>query len=287
MQPLADIEAKMQALKAEGLTTKAKRTQYNQLKRTFAKTYASAKERVMAFEQHNQKYLVLLRSTNGFYKMFEHSALFYAEDLAPKMNLTATLQLDSDFSNKSEIGSISIHNLDKLTTPLKKLKITPAKTKDASGNYLLYQLPWEYSSEQIEKMIAAGELRLQRFNHLVMVDNAIPVLFLQLEELHRALFQNVRRMAGPVEREAYGLPTLAIMNELECRYLDFANGRLEAEDFFQGVQQQLDTIKYRVKIINDLKIWEVRVTARIGEILMKLVEIVESECKFRGVKLGS
>lgn len=231
MKSLFSIETEMQELKAAGLTTKAKRTQYNQLKSLFSKTYSSAKERVMEFEKDNRSYLVLLRSTNGFYKMFEHSALFYVQDLAPKLNLAANLQLDTDFAVKSELGFVPIREPKKLIKPLSKLKITQAPVKDESGNFLLFKLPWEFDDKQITKMIDAGQLRLQHFNHLVMVDNVIPVLFLRLEELHLALYQNVRRMSGPMEREAYGLPLLTLATELQCLYFEFSNGKLKTRNF--------------------------------------------------------
>ena len=283
MESLIEIETKKQELKKSGLTTKFKQKQYDQLGERYKRAYRLAKERIMDFEPKNRQYLVLLRSTNGFFKMFEYSALFYALDLAPKMSMTVTLQDDSDFVTKSRIGAVSLRDPEKLIAPLKKLNITQVHIKDESGNFIVFKLPWQYDNKQIDMLIDKSEERMRRFNQLVMVDNAIPVLFLRLGELHSALLDNVRKMPGPVEREGYGFILLTLATELQCFYLAFANGKIDVVEFFEATKKRLDGIKYRTKVIADLGIWKPKVIARIGDILIDIANILDSERKSRKI----
>lgn len=284
MEPLAEIEAQQKKLKADGLKTKADQKRYRELVEQFKKVYRMAKKRAMDFEQNNRQYLVLVRSDNGYFKMFEYSALFYAYSLAPQMNISAVLREDTDYFSKSKIGSVSIKEPENLTTPFEKLNIVPISTKDDSGNLLVFKMPWVYDDAEVKQLLAKASEKLQRFNRLVMTDNTIPVLFLQLTALHKTLYENVCSMSGPVSRESYGIPMLKMAAEMQCLYLEYANGKIHDQDFFDPCKKWLNSIKYRVKIVSELKIWKPDQVARIADSLIEVSNILDSEQKSRAKK---
>lgn len=53
------------------------------------------------------------------------------------------------------------------------------------------------------------------------------------------------------------------------------------------MNERLERVKYRVKIITDLKIWTPKVAARIGDLIIKSSEIVVSEDKYRKNQAGA
>ncbi len=55
----------------------------------------------------NRNHLLFVQSTENFYKLFEHSALFYNDGLADKIGKSARIMPDDDFCDRSSIGYLS------------------------------------------------------------------------------------------------------------------------------------------------------------------------------------
>ena len=182
------FESKIKDLAQSGKKNKATKAEIKRWKSELNKLYAANKKRVIKFEETNYDYIALIRSTNGFYKMFGHSALFYTYNIAPKLNLQANLQSDHDFTARSSEGFVPVRQLAKIAEAMRTIKIQKAKTKDRTGDFVVYKLPWTYTDEQLQKLTEQNLAKMQKFNHVVLVDNVVPVLFIQIEELLKAVY---------------------------------------------------------------------------------------------------
>lgn len=276
---IANIERRIKTLKNSSPLTKPIKSEINHQKALLNKLYAKNKSYVLEFEKTNYDYLLLMRSTNNFYKLFGHSALYYTYSLAPKLNLAAHLQEDKDFTNKSSEGFISIKNPAKLAEALQTLNIKSVKTKNQTGDFLLFKFPWTFTEKQITDMNEQNLINLQKFNHIVLVDNAIPVLFIALEELLKALYENIRGMSNPVEKETFGYQLIDRTTKMNHAYLDLTNGHISKLNCLKTIKENLKYVKYHTKLLTDLKIWTPKTCARIGETIIKISDIVEHELK--------
>lgn len=192
---IAQIEARIEQIRnAPNAKTKAAKAEEKRLQSVLNKTYVEYKRKLMVFEESNFGNLALLCSTHGFYKMFGNSLYFYAFDIAPKLNLDARVYSDGDYEDKSEAGVISVRDIKALTEALAKLKIKPATMKDKTGNLVIFRLPWKYTKEELEKFIEQNTYKLHKYNHVIIAENTIPVLYLNLNELLKACYENVRRL---------------------------------------------------------------------------------------------
>lgn len=276
---IAKLEMAIEALNSSPKAkTKQAQAELKQLKGILNDTYAEYKRKAMEFEENNSSHLVFVRSTAGFHKLFGRSLLFYAFDVAPKLDLDARIYSDGDFEVKSESGVISVRSLDVVEKALAKLKIRKTKTTDGTGNIVIYKLPWRYSKEQIEKYEGQNTYKLQKFNHVIMTENVMPVLYLNLDDLVKAVYENVRRME-PVARETLGNLMLELAAQLKRIYIEMANGRIKSEESYLAMMARINKMKSQLKIIVDLKLWNARVYARIGDIIIKTQEIIELELK--------
>lgn len=276
---LAALEQQISDHRKQGLKTKAQKSEHQRLKSNLNKLYNDNKKFILDFEKTNYEYLAFMRSTNDFYKLFDHSALFYAHNIAPRLNLSATLRVDGDFTHKSSIGFVSVRNPEQIAAALETINIKQLETRDQTGNFLLFKLPWRFTDEQVTELIDANRFKLQQLNHIVMVDNTIPVLFVQLEELLKAIYENVRGMGGPVERETFGYELInrtATMNRL---YLNLTNGATDKTTCLTTIRKHLNFVKYQTKLISDLKIWQPKTSARIADIIVKVQDIIDRELK--------
>lgn len=276
---LADLEQQLKIHRERGLKSKAQKSEHQRLRQNLNKLYNNNKKFIIEFEKTNYEYLALMRSTHGFYKIFDHSALFYIHSIAPKLNLQANLQTDGDFAHKSAIGFVSIREPARIAETLQTLNINQLKTKDRTGNYLLFKLPWRYTEDQLAEMVENHHFQMQHFNHIVLVDNIIPVLFLQLEELLKIIYENVRGMGGPVERKAFGYDLVKAVTEMNHLYFSLTNGQTDKLTCLTHLKHQLTFVKYQTKLIADLKIWQPRTIARITEAIIKVQDIINRELK--------
>lgn len=276
---IAYYEQTIKQLKYTTPRTKQLKSEINLQQSELNKHYATNKKYIMEFEKTNYQYLALMRSTNNFYKLFSHSALFYTCSLAPKLNISARLQEDRDYTAKSPEGFVSIRHSEKHTELFATLGIKPVATKNQTGDFIIYKLPWTFTEKQLKEFNEQNLTNLQKFNQIVIVDNSIPVLFVEIEELLKAVYENVRGMNNPVEKQTFGHQIITATSTMACLYLDLSNGNIDKLNSLKQMKQNLMTVKYHTKLLTDLKIWQPKTCARIGEIIIKVQDIIERELK--------
>ena len=276
---IGKIEARIEELRSSPKpNNKTTTAEIKRLQSALNKVYAEYKQKVAEYEKDNCSHLVFLRSTHEFYKIFGNSLFFYAFDIAPKLNLDVKIYSDNDYENKSESGIASVRNLDELEKSLKKLKIKKVTLSDKTGNIVIYKMPWSYTKEEIEKFAGQNTYTLHKYNHVIMAENVIPVLYLSLCELMKICYENVRRLE-PVARETLGNFIVETIAEMIRIYIEMANGRMNEEESRLFIRLRINKIKSQVKILTDLKLWNARTYARVGEVLIKTQDVVDLQLK--------
>lgn len=259
--------------------TKASKSELKRLKSERNKAYNENKKFITEFEKANLNYLILLKSTNGFYKFVGHSALFYALNIAPKLNLTANLTTDGDYASKSAEGIVSVREPEKLAEAFKTLGIKQLRPRHNPDDFILFKLPWAFTEAQLAEMQDQQNQTLRHFNQLVMIDNAIPVLFLQLEELLKIVHENSRTLPNQFDRDIFGKPLVDTANRMAYTYFDLTNGRINRVDCFKRLKSDLTFIKYQTKLLTDLKLWQPKTSVRAAGIITKISDILDRESK--------
>ncbi|MBR0430689.1 hypothetical protein IJJ05_00100 [Candidatus Saccharibacteria bacterium] len=272
---IVSIEKKIEEIrKSDKAKTKASLAEIKRLQSRLNKIYAEYKRKLMELEKSNNNKLLFLRSTKGFYKLFGNSLYFYAFNIAPKLNIDVRVFSDGDYEEKSEAGVVSVKNLEEIEKLFLELKIKRANTRDKTGNIVVYKLPWSYTDEEIQKYVEQNTYELHKYNHVIVAENTIPVLYLNLNELLKISYENVRRLE-PVARETLGNIIIDITAEMIRIYIEMANGRINEVKGLQNLKIRLNKIKSQVKILADLKLWNARTYARVGESMIKIQDIIE------------
>lgn len=265
--------------KQKNARSKENQAEKQKLQSRLNKVYAEYKCRVMELEERNFSNLILLRSTKGFYKLFGHSMFFYAFEIAPKLEIEARVYADGDFEAKSEYGMCSIANLAEFEKNLLKLEIKRMRSKSSNnGNLIIYKLPWEYSQKDLDKLVEQNEYMRSKYNHVIMATNMIPMLYVNLNDLLKACYENVRRLEV-VARETMGNMVVELVAEMMRIYIEMGNGRINELKAMAEMRVRLNKIKSQVKILADLKLWNANAYARIGEIMIKVQAILDSRIK--------
>ena len=273
---IAKLEAQKNELKTKP-KTKSNISKINHIKSTINRIYREDKAQILEFEQNNYRYLALIRSTNGYYKLTHHSALFYSRDLAPKLNLSANLQPDGDFQSVSSIGIVSIADIDAFSKNLRKLKATRVKTKNNTGNIIIFKLPWEYSEKQLSDFLQDNAAKNYKFNKIILTENVIPALYVKIVNLTSTIYENTRKMKDDIPRRSFGYDAINAVTNMNHAYLGMANGHLDKLTSLRKIKTNLRFVKYQTKILADLKIWPINTCARIGELIVDIQDIINQE----------
>lgn len=260
--------------RCENVKTKAAQQELKQIKKTLSKVYFEYKKKLMELEKENRDKLMFLRSTKGFYKLFGNSLYFYAFDIAPKLNVDVKVLSDGDYDEKSEIGVASVRDLAEIEKQLRTLQIKKIATRDKSGNIVIYKLPWNYSDADIRRFTEQNTYEVYKYNHVIIAEDIIPVLYVNLNELMKICYENVRRLE-PIARDSLGIYIIKILAEMIRVYIEMANGRINEMAGLDEIGNRLNLIKYQVKIIADLKLWNARTYARIGDGMIKIQGIID------------
>lgn len=272
---IAEIDAKIEALKKQK-RTKAQEAELKRLKKLLNRIYVECKRKLLEFEARNDYAIAMVRSTNGFYKIFGNSVFFYAFDVAEKLGMKVNVYADSDYDPKSKTGVVSISRYDEVVEQMKTLDIKKMPTHDKSGNLVWFLLPWKYTQEEIKAFEEVNSIEAHMYNHVIVTDDASPALFVQLEVLAKAMYENVRRL-DPVARETLGNVALEKTAFMIRAYIETSNMRLTEREGFLAIQKALNFVKSQVKIIVDLKLWNGKTYARIGDAILTTQKLLNLE----------
>ncbi len=278
---IAEIEKRIEELEKSANNKKKPKALIEELKRlksTLHKIYIDYKRKIISYEENNYTTLVFLRSTNGFHKIFGHSLYFYTFDVAPKLDIIANVYSDGDREARSESGVVSIAKLEELEKKLKELKITKIKTDDKTGNLVVFKLPWKYTEKDITRFIEQNTYKKQRYNHVVIAENVIPTLYVNLNDLLKACYENVRRLE-PVARETMGNLIVEVCAEMIRCYIEMGNGQIKEEVGLKHIRKLINKVKSQTKILSDLGLWNVKTYSRIGDIIIKTQDVVDKVLK--------
>ena len=275
---ISKLEEQLNVLRNKSTLNRVDKAEISRLKQLIKSTYADSKSTIMMFEKTNYSYLVFLKSTGKFYKLTGHSALFFTCGIAPRLGMLARLQADGDFVAKSEEGVVSIRDFDQVAKKLHNLRVLRVKTR-RDPNVAVFKLPWSYTEKQLEKFKNENQLKMQRFNQVVLVDNISPTLLLQITELIKIVYENVRALPNPTERETFGYDCITLAAKMEHCYLNISNGRKNRVVGLREMQATLNSLKNGVKILADLRFWSPKTCARIAEHLIAIQDIIIREVR--------
>lgn len=120
---------------------------------------------------------------------------------------------------------------------------------------------------------------MKKFNQIILVDNISPTLLLQIIDLIKAVYENIRALPNPTERETIGYDCIKFAVKMEHSYLDIGNGRINRITGLREIQSSLNKVKNYTKILADLRLWQPKTCARIAENILTIQNIIMRELK--------
>ena len=241
---------------------KAIREQYRRIKR-------HAKE----LEKGNQSRLIVVPSIvtgDGFYKVFDFSALYYVYRLAERMSRSARLLSDNDHFSRM-IYMASIVNLDKFIAQMMHLENSDLEITE--DKIYIFTLKKPLTDDEVGQLRMIEETRREKLHNVLRPKAMDPAVYQSIMMVIRQVAPRVKKL----DRHYYyaiGEGMLKDLNRLLATYFDWANGLKGREEASIELMTVVDSLFASLAILSETRVWDYGVAASIGENINEVRRLV-------------
>ncbi len=244
---------------------KAIREQYRRIKR-------HAKE----LEKGNQSRLIVVPSIvtgDGFYKVFDFSALYYVYRLAERMSRSARLLSDNDHFSRM-IYMASIVNLDKFIAQMMHLENSDLEITE--DKIYIFTLKKPLTDDEVGQLRMIEETRREKLHNVLRPKAMDPAVYQSIMMVIRQVAPRVKKL----DRHYYyaiGEGMLKDLNRLLATYFDWANGLKGREEASIELMTVVDSLFASLAILSETRVWDYGVAASIGENINEVRRLVTKD----------
>ncbi len=242
--------------------------------------YRRIKRHVKEMEKGNNGRVIVvpsIKSNDGFYKVFDFSALYYVYRLADRMGRSAKLMNDNDRYSKM-IHAASLVNIDKFIEQFKRLE-NPRVDITEDGIYI-FTLKKPLTDTEVAQLRLIEETRRDKLHNILKPKNMDPAVF-------QAILMVVRQVAPKVkklERHDYyaiGEEMLHNLNLLLTVYFDYTNGVMKKDEAGKQLIMLVDSLFASLAILSEERVWDYSASAMIGENINEVRRLVFRDFSIR------
>ena len=242
--------------------------------------YRRIKRHAKEMEKGNNDRVIVvpsIKSNDGFYKVFDFSALYYVYRLADRMGRSAKLMNDNDRYSKM-IHAASLVNIDKFIEQFKRLE-NPRIDLTEDGIYI-FTLKKPLTDTEVAQLRLIEETRRDKLHNILKPKNMDPAVF-------QAILMVVRQVAPKVkklERHDYyaiGEEMLHNLNLLLTVYFDYTNGVMKKDEAGKQLIMLVDSLFASLAILSEERVWDYSASAMIGENINEVRRLVFRDFSIR------
>lgn len=215
-------------IKPDPGTVRAKRNEADLEAKRRRKIYLEDKKRLLELEKDNYTQLMLLKTHDGWWKMFGHSAVIYAKYVAPKTGVKAKLHLDTDYQVVSEEGYVSIDDLKTFEHRVKPVGVYLLSEKERGA---VFELGIRISEEDYITMLEEERMLIERANKLLMPVENLSELADAINKTMTVVHTATRKADGVVRELVMMDMDKALLN-MQVKTTRMATGTLKMETGF-------------------------------------------------------
>ena len=245
--------------------------------RAAREAYVKLKHEVLQHEEENYQKIYVIKTKDGWFKMFAHSAVIYTGILAPRLGKKARLLPDTDYHDYCDQGVAMVKNLGELEVSLAMLGVV--KEYDDKG-VVVFRLKNRVEPEILEQYLRAEDVETKKIQRMLLPEVVFPALKQQLTGLARTTYHAVRDMTADA-REMYGKRLTRTALVLLEDFWAVALGVKDVEEFFGQADSSLQFLKAEVGVVNGIGLMKSKRVYAVLEAVSKAQrELVECSRKY-------
>lgn len=262
------------------MTAQKKGIEASEQKKTEQAKYNARKTKALEFEEQNFGKIMLVKSSEHFYKVFGRSSLLLQFEVAPRTKKEYRRQVDRDYVGKSKVGYISIPKtaISKLKQDFLNLDANYKIEKDTT-DFVILDLGRTYSTKELMDMYTKDKETTKMLNRTVHPNQTAPSIYLKLEDIATMIVHNVKKMP-PEERNLFGLELYQISAQMLTAYIEWCDAVITTELAREKLSMLIAQFKSRLIIMNTISTTvKQRTKIYFGMAVAELRELIEKEMK--------
>lgn len=224
------------------------------------KAYNLVKKEVLEHEEDNFSKLYVVKAPGGWYKVFEHSAIIYAHDLAMRLGKRIIIYPDTDYNYVAKIGVASFKDFEKFKKDMFSLKV---KLVHDDARVAVFHLGYSVTPESINGYLKEDEEARRRTEKMLVPEKIFPKLKQELRLLNETVWHASQKMTE-WNKQMLGREMTEITKAAYRNFLLMARGWKDADLFFSETQRRMEDLKCDVAIAESLRIFDVEKTYKIS-----------------------
>lgn len=242
--------------------------------------YLERKKKLFEIEKNNFERIVFMKSTRGYWGIFGHSAIMFANKFGPDAKIRAIVRKDSDFDVKFKEGVITLRNVEFYR---KKMEESPFMTLEkADDEFVVFKLKKKISEKEYEILKHSKEIRREQLESMIVNSIPLPKLHMRLTEVLQTTYRFYTKRTDELGRrfvvdkfadEVRAAHKLLIMS---CRKeISLREGLLKIKALLSRALLDLNQI-------TSLEIWSVEDCTLLTTMIVETQLLVEEELKKTG-----
>ena len=240
--------------------------------------YEDSKMKALQFEEQNYGYILLVETTDGWYKMFANSTILYRYYVLPlakeKLDNPALyepkIKADLDFRYKAKIGVLYFKNREQFEVPLKAVGAEKVKIAELKSERILaYKLTRKMTMQEFVRLKEDEDALWNKSNTLITPKAVFPDLGIDIQEMGKLFYDNVRKF-DKTTREVLGGDVLRSTRRLAKGLIMAEKDYTSWEIFFRTGMGIIGELYADVSLLSDMRLVEnntlLRMTESIGRV---------------------
>lgn len=239
--------------------------------------YYDTKIRLLRWEKDNYSKIAILIDTNGYSKLFDHSAIIFVCKIAKELGLSMELVGDSDFQYNTDRPMYGTKDLELLKSQLER---AGAKLVAKDEFALVYEIGYHVDEAMIRDLEFENQRMKEMANKLISPNVIYPALGEEISKLFKILYENLRK-TEKIFQDAVGVPILQLAIEMSEGFVEACNGRIGMNEYLSTCATNASKINARMSLVLNQKFVEdekcYRILQQVSRVEKKIAGAVQDQ----------
>ncbi len=239
--------------------------------------YLERKEKLLTLEKGNWERIIFMRGTGGYWMLAGHSAVIFANQVAPELKIRVVLRKDTDFDHKSKEGVILLKNVEFYKTRL--LNSGQAELEKAEENFILCRLKRKMSETEYDLLRRSKEIRRQKLEGMILKNSPMPKLNQGLTDTLKLTYKFYNKHSEKIERGFILDKLVDSVRMAHKAMLLAAREETPREEALKRIKRELSMALCDLQQVSLLEIWSVEDCTTLSIKIIETIVLVEEEEK--------
>lgn len=244
--------------------------------------YLKHKMALLEIEKENYSKLYLVKTYDGWYKMFGHSALFLAKHLNDRVGKNYTLHFDNDYGVRDKSGSISIPG-DKLSEFKLRMKYAKINLVREWDEGLEFEIGERLTEEDVVRMEQEDEHIAAKANELVLPHAIMPELRVQVKDMTRMVHELISNQSK-LAKTAFLFDFEKEAVEMNMLVIAMGRGAIEIDICLEKLLEMVEMMYEYITVVADLDLIPPKKFYRVVKKIRSVEDQIKREIKKQTIR---